>query len=104
MEQVKLFGAFPSPFIYRVIWALKLKGVQYDYIEDDDLFNKSNLLLEYNLVHNKKAIVLFVEFQLQMFWSVGEQQEKALKEASEVLKTIEECGGLGEKKFFGGDS
>ncbi|XP_026404683.1 probable glutathione S-transferase [Papaver somniferum] len=35
--------------------------------------------------------------------TTGEEQEKAQNEISEMLKTIEEKGGLGEKKFFGGD-
>ena len=37
------------------------------------------------------------------FLSTGEEQEKAAKELSEVLKTIEEKV-LGEKKFFGGET
>ncbi|KAI3835374.1 hypothetical protein MKW98_020490 [Papaver atlanticum] len=36
--------------------------------------------------------------------TTGEEQEKAQNEISEMLKTIEEKGGLGEKKFFGGDT
>lgn len=36
------------------------------------------------------------------FHSIGEEQEKAIKEAKELLGVIEEHG-LGNKKFFGGD-
>ena len=36
------------------------------------------------------------------FKDVGEEQEKAAKEAKELLRIIEEHG-LGSKKFFGGD-
>lgn len=36
------------------------------------------------------------------FHTVGEEQEKATKEAQEVLKVIEDHG-LGKRKFFGGE-
>ncbi|XP_059428668.1 probable glutathione S-transferase [Corylus avellana] len=63
-EEVLLFGVWASHFTVRVQIALKLKGVQYKYFEED-LDNKSVLLLQYNpinkkvpvLVHNGKPIV-----------------------------------------------
>lgn len=36
------------------------------------------------------------------FRTVGEEQEKAVKEAKELLEIVEE-NALGDKKFFGGD-
>ncbi|XP_047061277.1 probable glutathione S-transferase GSTU6 [Lolium rigidum] len=56
-DDLKLLGTWASPFAIRVKFALALKGLTYEYAEED-LASKSDLLLSSNPVHKKIPVLI----------------------------------------------
>ncbi|CAM0956395.1 unnamed protein product [Alopecurus aequalis] len=56
-DDLKLLGFWASPPVLRVRLALSIKGVSYEYAEQD-LGNKSELLLQSNPVHKKVPVLI----------------------------------------------
>ena len=57
-DDLKLLGWWASPPVLRVRLALSIKGVSYEYLEEQDLVNKSELLLQSNPVHKKVPVLI----------------------------------------------
>ncbi|XP_061337533.1 probable glutathione S-transferase [Gastrolobium bilobum] len=57
MAEVKLHGFWYSPFTWRVVWTLKQKGIPYEN-KEEDRYNKSPQLLQYNPVHKKTPVLV----------------------------------------------
>ncbi|KAK1261038.1 hypothetical protein QJS04_geneDACA013421 [Acorus gramineus] len=75
MADVELYGMSASTFSHRIEIALKIKGVAYEYVEED-LQNKSQNLLQYNPIYEKVPVLI--------------HEGKPLLESLIILKYIDE--------------
>ncbi|KAK3165134.1 hypothetical protein QOZ80_1AG0029350 [Eleusine coracana subsp. coracana] len=55
--ELQLLGSWYSPYVIRAKVALGFKGIRYEYIEQD-LFDKSDLLMRHNPVHKKVPVLM----------------------------------------------
>ena len=56
-DELLLLGTWSSPWVIRARMAMGLKGLSYEYLEED-LGNKSGLLLRSNPVHKKVPVLI----------------------------------------------
>ncbi|KAM3290659.1 glutathione S-transferase U7 [Capsicum chacoense] len=75
-RDVKLLGTKESIFTQRIVWALKLKGIDYAFIEQDFSSRSSPLLVELNPVYKMVPVIV--------------HDGKPLSESLVILEYIEE--------------
>ncbi|KAK4402908.1 Glutathione S-transferase U18 [Sesamum angolense] len=56
-SDLKLLGTWACPYVNRAQLALKVKSIEYEFIEDIP-YQKSALLLKYNPVHKKIPVLI----------------------------------------------
>jgi glutathione S-transferase len=59
-SEVKLLGAWPSPFVMRARIALNIKAVEYEFLQET-LEPKSQLLIQSNPVYKKIPVLIHAD-------------------------------------------
>jgi len=86
---VRVIGLWPSPFVIRVLIALKLKGVEFEFVEEV-VGRKSELLLRSNPVHKKIPVLL--------------HHGKPISESLIIVQYIDEVWSSGAPAFLPADA
>lgn len=59
-SDIKLLGLRPSPYVHRVQYALNLKSIDYEFLEEK-FGSKTDLLLQSNPIHKKVPVLIHAE-------------------------------------------
>lgn len=81
---VKLIGLWASPLALRLEWALKLKHVDYEFIEEAAP-SSSPLILKYNPIHKKIPVLIHNGKPLPESLVILEYIEETWKEKYQLL-------------------
>uniref|UniRef100_A0A7N0TR95 Glutathione S-transferase n=1 Tax=Kalanchoe fedtschenkoi TaxID=63787 RepID=A0A7N0TR95_KALFE len=57
-DDVKVIGMWSSPFVMRPRITLNLKSVGYEFLEENSVLEKSELLVKSNPVHKKMSVLI----------------------------------------------
>lgn len=82
---MKLLGTKLSPYSHRIEWALKFKGIKYEF-QVEDLKNKSALLLELNPIYEKVPVLVHGEKVIFESLFILEYIDETWKDGNFILK------------------
>ncbi|TKY58779.1 Glutathione S-transferase U17 [Spatholobus suberectus] len=83
-SEVKLLGAWPSPFAMRARVALNIKSVEYEFLEER-LEAKSQLLLQSNPIFNKIPVLIHRDKPLSESLIIVQYVDEVWSSASPIL-------------------